>query len=88
MDPDDNNEVGFEEFEAWWFLKRNGVKRPPPAPIPFLQEMAALVTLSACSPSDPILECGQYGSHLQIVMTGTVEVVQRDPLWREGKSEH
>jgi len=88
MDPDGNNEVGFEEFESWWFLKRNGVRRQAPAPIPFLQELAATVVVSACSPSDPILECGEYGTHLHIVLTGSAEVVQRDPLWREGKTEH
>jgi len=88
MDPDGNNEVGFEEFESWWFLKRNGVKRLPPAPIPFLEELAAAMVVAACSPSDKVLECGQYGAHLHIVLTGTVEVLQRDPLWREGKTEH
>ena len=31
---------------------------------------------------------GEYGDALKIVLTGTVEVVQRDPLWREGKTEH
>lgn len=88
MDPEGNNAVDFEEFEAWWFLKRFGVKRAPPAPRRFLEELAAAMTVSACSPSDPILECGEYGSHLIMVLTGTVEVVQRDPLWREGKTEH
>ena len=32
MDPDGTNQVDFEEFEEWWFLKKNGVKRPPYAP--------------------------------------------------------
>ena len=88
MDPEGNNAVDFEEFESWWFLKKNGVKRAPPAPMRFLNELAAMMDVKACSPSDPILECGDYGKNLVIVLTGTVEVVQRDPLWREGKHEH
>ena len=44
--------------------------------------------VKALSPGDPVLECGEYGDALKIVLTGTVEVVQRDPLWREGKTEH
>ena len=128
MDPDGTNQVDFEEFEEWWFLKKNGVKRPPyapgqqthahtythahthsavptcdlvgrdltsrvsvgcrQAPMAFLQEVAAAMEVKALSPGDPVLECGEYGDALKIVLTGTVEVVQRDPLWREGKTEH
>ena len=88
MDPECNNAVDVEEFESWWFLKKNGVKRAPPAPMPFLHELASTMSVSACSPGDPILACGEYGNELVIVLTGTVEVVQRDQLWREGKFEH
>ena len=58
------------------------------APMAFLHEVAAAMEVLALSPGDPVLECGEYGDALKIVLTGTVEVVQRDPLWREGKTEH
>ena len=43
-----------------------------------LHGVAAAMEVKALSPGDPVLECGEYGDALKIVLTGTVEVVQRD----------
>jgi hypothetical protein len=88
MDPDGGGQVDFDEFEAWWFTKKNGKPRTPTCPILFIEELAACMRTNAYSGGDKIQPCGKYGNMFNIVLTGTVTIVERDPNHLLGSREH
>lgn len=85
MDPDGGGEVDFDEFEAWWFTKKNGKPRTPTCPELFLSELAAAMRVNAYSPNDVIQGCGNYGFFLNIILTGKVHINERDPSYLNPK---
>ena len=78
----------FTEFEAWWFTKKNGKPRTPTCPIPFIEELAAAMRVNAYSPGDCIQNCGMYGYYMNMVLTGTVKIIERDPNYLLGSRDY
>jgi len=87
MDPDGGGEVDFTEFEAWWFTKKNGKPRTPTCPMRFIEELAAHMRVNAYSPKDVIQDCGMYGYYMNMVLTGTVKIIERDPNYLQGSRD-
>jgi len=80
MDEAGTGEIPFESFEKWWFTKKNGKPRTPPAPVEFVNELAYVMKVNPASPKDVIQEEGHYGDTLYIVLTGCVDVMDTTEL--------
>ena len=82
MDGDNEGTIDMDEFEQWWFLKKFGVPKIVPPPHGFLEEMAFRMSsrTQAKAPGDHILEAGEYGMRLFVLLAGTVVINGSGPI--------
>ena len=74
MDPDHDGTIDMEEFEQWWFIKKFKVPKIVPPTVGFMEEMAYRMSerTKAVAPQDHIVEAGEYGDRLYILLTGKI----------------
>ena len=82
MDGDGEGAIDMDEFEQWWFLKKFGVPKIVPPSEGFLEEMAFRMSsrTQAKAPGDHILEAGEYGMRLFVLLAGTVVINGSGPI--------
>ena len=70
MDGDHDGEIDCVEFQAWWFVNKFGHPKMPKAPELFLDTLACCCKKRAASPGDIVVDPGEYGLNLYIVIGG------------------
>lgn len=74
LDGDGEGQIDFEEFQSWWFLKKNGKPRMNKCPSLFLDALCTKLNTQPFAIREEIVHPGDYGKSLIIVLQGTVQV--------------
>ena len=77
LDPEGDGEVDFEEFQHWWFLKKNGRPRMQKCPSLFLDALCRKLQTAPFAIGEKVVREGDYGKSLLIVLSGSL-IVYRD----------
>ena len=74
LDPEGDGEVDFDEFQHWWFLKKNGRPRMQKCPSAFLDSLCTKLQTQPFAIDEYVVREGDYGKSLIIVLAGTLTV--------------
>jgi hypothetical protein len=74
LDRGDSGDISFEEFQRWWFLKKNGKPRMNRCPSPFLDALCTKLSTSPFAIREEMVHPGDYGKSLIIILSGSVKV--------------
>ena len=75
MDYLKTGELNFFEFRKWWTENKYGRATMQKCPVEFLNRLALKLRTRAFVPLDYIVDAGQYGHHLTIVLTGSCKIL-------------
>eukprot|EP01051_Picozoa_sp_SAG22_P031114 SAG22_NODE_12431_length_443_cov_0.755814_1_plen_119_part_01 len=79
--------VNFREFRRWWSLKKHGRPTIDRCPEPFLEQLAIGMNTYAYTIGEDMVEVGEYGRHMFILLEGAVDLKQNMPLTAELATE-
>jgi len=74
LDRGNSGDISFEEFQRWWFLKKNGKPRMNRCPSPFLDALCTKLQTQPFAIREEMIHPGDYGKSLIIILAGTVKV--------------
>lgn len=78
MDYLQTGSLNFFEFRKWWTENKYGRATMQKCPDEFLNALALKLHTRAFVPQDYIVDAGQYGYHLTIVLTGSCKILPAD----------
>lgn len=76
LDSDNAGDISYEEFQSWWFLKKNGKPRMNKCPTLFLDALCTKLQTQPFAIREEMVHPGDYGKALIIVLSGTVKVLR------------